>query len=76
MTLRYDDLDDWWDTALDMSPALYDAVAALTPEQRDDLRDRVDARALAVSSGGDGIELPARTTRRIRRGLTRRGKAR
>lgn len=61
MTLRYDDLDDWWDTLLDMSPALYDAVAALSPAQRDELRDAVDARARAASTGRDRIELPART---------------
>ncbi|MBJ7520888.1 MAG: methyltransferase domain-containing protein [Solirubrobacteraceae bacterium] len=61
MTLRFDDLDDWWDTLLDMSPSLYEGVAKLTPEQRDDLRDAVDARAEAASTGGDRIELPART---------------
>jgi SAM-dependent methyltransferase len=61
LTLRYDDLDDWWDTLLDMSPALYDAVAAMSPAQRDDLRDAVDARARAASTGGERIELPAST---------------
>lgn len=61
MTLRYDDLDDWWDTLLDMSPSLYDAVAGMTPAQRDELRDAVDERAGAVSAGAEGIELPART---------------
>lgn len=58
MTLRFDDVDDWWDTLLDMSAALYDTVAALTPEQRDELRDAVDPRAAAASTGGDRIELP------------------
>ncbi|MBJ7331141.1 MAG: methyltransferase domain-containing protein [Solirubrobacteraceae bacterium] len=61
MTLRFDDADDWWDTLLDMSGTLYDAVAALTPEQRDDLRDAVDARVGIVSEGRDRLELPART---------------
>lgn len=61
MTLRFDDLDDWWDTMLDMSPSLYDAVAKLDPAQRDELRDAVDERAGAASTGGDRIELPART---------------
>lgn len=61
MTLRFDDLDDWWDTLLDMSPSLYDAVGKLTPEQRDELRDAVDARAAAASTGGDRVELPARS---------------
>lgn len=61
MTLRFDDLDDWWDTLLDMSPSLYDAVGKLTPEQRDELRDAVDARAATASTGGDRVELPARS---------------
>ncbi|UUY02291.1 hypothetical protein LRS13_16430 [Svornostia abyssi] len=61
MTLRFDDLDDWWDTMLDMSPSLYDAVAKLDPAQRDELRDAVDERAGATSTGADRIELAART---------------
>jgi SAM-dependent methyltransferase len=61
LTLRFDDVDDWWDTLLDMSPALHDVVAAMSPELRDDLRDAVDVRALAASTGDDRIELPART---------------
>lgn len=61
MTLRFDDTDDWWDTLLDMSGSLYDALVPMTPEQRDELRDLVDARARAVSKAEDRLELPART---------------
>ncbi|MEA2192685.1 MAG: hypothetical protein QOI73_2806, partial [Solirubrobacteraceae bacterium] len=41
---RYDDLDAWWDVQLDISTGLATGVGALTPAQRDDLRDAIDAR--------------------------------
>ena len=41
---HYEDLDGWWDTQLDISTSLAAAVGAMTPAQRDDLRDAVDAR--------------------------------
>jgi SAM-dependent methyltransferase len=44
LVFRYPDLDTWWDTVLDISTTLGDAVTALTPAQRDDLRDAIDAR--------------------------------
>jgi hypothetical protein len=58
---RYAGLDEWWDAQLDLSPATYDAVGALTPAQRDDLRETIDAR-MAAHVGADGsVALPART---------------
>ncbi|MEJ7797137.1 MAG: methyltransferase domain-containing protein [Solirubrobacteraceae bacterium] len=58
---RYEDLDAWWDTQLDLSTGLAKAVGALTPTQRDDLRDAIDAR-LAQYVGADGsVTLPGRT---------------
>jgi SAM-dependent methyltransferase len=60
-TFRFPDLDTWWDTQLDLSPGLHDAVAALSPQARDDLRDAIDAR-LAEHVAADGaVALPART---------------
>jgi SAM-dependent methyltransferase len=57
----YPSLDDWWDTMLDISGILAKAVGALTPAQRDDLRDAVDAR-LAQYVGDDGsVALPGLT---------------
>ena len=54
-------LDDWWDTQLDISTSLARGVGALTPAQRDDLRDAIDAR-LAQHVAGDGtVALPGRT---------------
>jgi SAM-dependent methyltransferase len=57
----YPSLDDWWDTMLDISGVLAKAVGALSPAQRDDLRDTVDAR-LAQYVGDDGsVALPGLT---------------
>jgi SAM-dependent methyltransferase len=55
------DLDEWWDTQLDLSPRLYDAVAALSPARRDELRDAIDARLAPHRAPGGGVALPART---------------
>jgi SAM-dependent methyltransferase len=61
LTFRFPSLDDWWDAQLDLSVRLRDAVARLTPAQRDDLRDAIDA-ALAEFVAPDGsVALPART---------------
>ena len=58
---RFPSLDDWWDSQLELSISLHDAVARLEPAQRDDLRDAIDAR-LAEFVGSDGsVALPART---------------
>ena len=59
--LRYDDLDSWWDVALDVSSNLMEHVGMLTPAQRDDARDAIDAR-LAMYVAQDGsVTLPGRT---------------
>ncbi len=54
-------LDDWWDTQLDISTSLARAVGALTPAQRDDLRDAVDARLARYVAGDGTVTLPGRT---------------
>jgi SAM-dependent methyltransferase len=60
-TFRYPSLDDWWDAQLDLSPGTYDAVASLTPAQRDDLRDAIDERVAAHVAEDGSVALPART---------------
>jgi SAM-dependent methyltransferase len=58
---HYADLDEWWDIQLDVSLSLADPVRALTPAQRDDLRDAIDAQ-LGAYVGPDGsVALPGRT---------------
>ncbi len=57
---RFDDLDAWWDTQLDLSPGLNRGVAALTPAQRDDLRDAIDARHARYVAGDGSVALPGR----------------
>ena len=60
-TFRYPSLDDWWDAALELSVTLRDAVAALTPAQRDDLRDAIDERLAGFVADDGSVALPART---------------
>jgi SAM-dependent methyltransferase len=58
---RYADLDEWWDAQLDLSTVIADAVRALSPAQRDDLRDAIDARLAAHVAPEGGVALPGRT---------------
>jgi ubiquinone/menaquinone biosynthesis C-methylase UbiE len=61
LLMRYDDLDSWWDIALDTSTSLGTLVGALTPAQRDDLRDVVDARLAPYVAADGSAALPGRT---------------
>jgi ubiquinone/menaquinone biosynthesis C-methylase UbiE len=58
---RYDDLDSWWDVQIDLSPGLSRGLTALTPAQRDDLRDAIDARLAEYVAPDGSVALPART---------------
>jgi SAM-dependent methyltransferase len=60
-TFEFDDLDAWWDTQLDLSPTLAETVTGLTPAERDDLRDALDARLAEHVRPGGGVALPAAT---------------
>ena len=61
LTWRFPSLDDWWDAQLDLSVRLREAVTALTPAQRDELRDAIDEKLAAFVSDEGGVALPART---------------
>jgi ubiquinone/menaquinone biosynthesis C-methylase UbiE len=61
IVFRYPDLDEWWDVALDLSTNLAEQVGALTPAQRDDLRDAIDARLAEFVAADGGVALPGRT---------------
>jgi ubiquinone/menaquinone biosynthesis C-methylase UbiE len=61
LTFEYPDLDTWWDVQLDLSIGMHDAVAALTPAQRDDLRDAIDARLAEYVADDGSVRLPGRT---------------
>lgn len=61
VVFRYPSLDDWWDTMLDVSPTLARAVGALTPAQRDDLRDALDARLARYVADDGAVTLPGLT---------------
>jgi len=61
IVFEYKDLDDWWDTQLDFSATLRDAVGALTPAQRDEARDAIDARLARYVADEGSVGLPGRT---------------
>jgi ubiquinone/menaquinone biosynthesis C-methylase UbiE len=61
IVFRFATLDDWWDTQLDISTSLRDAVGALTPAQRDDLRDAIDARLAEHVTEDGSVALPGLT---------------
>ncbi|MFP5364604.1 MAG: class I SAM-dependent methyltransferase [Thermoleophilia bacterium] len=61
IVFRYPSLDDWWDTQLDISTSLARAVGAITPAQRDDLRDAVDARLAQYVARDGTVALPGVT---------------
>jgi SAM-dependent methyltransferase len=61
LLFRYPDLDEWWDTQLDISTGLADGVRALSPAQRDDLRDAIDARLAPYVAADGSVALPGRT---------------
>jgi ubiquinone/menaquinone biosynthesis C-methylase UbiE len=58
---HYEDLDTWWDVQLDISTGLASGVGALTPAQRDDLRDAIDVRLATYVAPDGSVALPGRT---------------
>jgi SAM-dependent methyltransferase len=58
---QFADLDEWWDVQLDVSLSLADPVRALTPAQRDDLRDAIDAELADYVDSDGTVTLPGRT---------------
>jgi SAM-dependent methyltransferase len=61
IVFRFASLDDWWDTQLDVSTSLARNVGALTPAQRDDLRDAIDARLARYVADDGSVALPGLT---------------
>lgn len=61
LTFEYGSFDDWWDARLDLSPDLTKAIGALSPEERDELTEELEAE-LQPWTGADGtLRLPGRT---------------
>ena len=60
-TFDYADLDEWWDTSLDLSPMLGEIVGGLTPVERDDLREALDARLADFVRDDGSVSIPAAT---------------
>jgi hypothetical protein len=60
-SFEYPDLDTWWDVQLDVAPMLSRTVAGISPADRDDLRDALDARLAPFVGDGGRVMLPAAT---------------
>ena len=60
-SFAYPDLDAWWDTQLDLAPMLAPTVAQMTPADRDDLRDALDAQLQEHVQNDGSVEIPAST---------------
>jgi SAM-dependent methyltransferase len=58
---RYEDLDAWWDAQLDLSTGLARGVREITPAQRDELRDAIDAKVAQHVADDGSVALPGRT---------------
>ncbi len=61
IVFAYPSLDDWWDTQLDISTSLARVVGALSPAQRDELRDAIEARLEQYVADDGRVALPGRT---------------
>jgi SAM-dependent methyltransferase len=61
LVFRFPDLDAWWDVQLDISTSLAELVTALSPAQRDDVRDAIDARLAQYVADDGSVALPGRT---------------
>jgi SAM-dependent methyltransferase len=57
----YPDLDAWWDVTLDTAPMLGRTVSEMTPAERDDLREALDARLASHVRSDGSVVLPAAT---------------
>lgn len=53
--------DDWWDARLDLSPDLTKAISSLSPEERDELTDELEAELRPFTQGDGSLRLPGRT---------------
>jgi ubiquinone/menaquinone biosynthesis C-methylase UbiE len=58
---RAPSFDEWWEWQFDTSLSLVEASARLTPEQRDELHDAVEARLAEYVAPDGSIALPARS---------------
>lgn len=57
---RAPSFDDWWEWQFDTSLSLAEGMERLTPEQRDELHDAVEARLAGFIAPDGAIALPAR----------------
>jgi SAM-dependent methyltransferase len=60
-TLEYPDLDTWWDTQIDMSMTLRDALVGVDPATRDEIMESAQARLEEFVRPDGSLAVPAAT---------------
>ncbi|MBO9534649.1 MAG: methyltransferase domain-containing protein [Solirubrobacteraceae bacterium] len=61
LTFEYASFDDWWDARLDLSADLTAAIADLSPEERDELTEELEAEIKPFTADDGTVTLPGRT---------------
>jgi SAM-dependent methyltransferase len=61
MVFSYGSFGDWWDARLDLSPELTKSIGALSPEERDELTDELEAELRPWTQPDGSLRMPGRT---------------
>lgn len=61
MVFRYASFDDWWDARLDLSPDFSKQIAAISPEERDELTEELEREVEPWQEADGALEFPGRT---------------
>ena len=61
MVFEFSSFDDWWDARLDLSPDFAARIAAISPEERDELTEELEREVAPWQESGGALRFPGRT---------------
>lgn len=61
LAFDYASFDDWWDARLDLSPDFSKTIGELSPEERDELTEELEAELRPYTQPDGSLQLPGRT---------------
>ncbi len=61
MTFTFGSFDDWWDARLDLSPDFAKLIAAISPEERDELTEELELEVEPWQQPDGALHFPGRT---------------
>lgn len=61
MTFAFGSFDDWWDARLDLSPDFAKQIAAISPEERDELTEDLEREVRPWTQSDGTLVFPGRT---------------